>query len=481
MYTADQASFARPSVIRTGGVSSRALPMIACACDVLCLGVAGVVANLLYRYCTTGDIGFAEGSPAIGLAGATILCLLAKNRGLYRIQRVLNSGPHVWRLAQVYAVSVLLLTGMLFLLKIGAEFSRGAVVVFAVLGFLLLLASRRLLGAALRSGVDRGVIRGQAVVTIGDAREMERLSGADLLQFGIDEVARVALSEPGRGEALTEVDRVGVARAIEIARRSEATEFALVMPWSRDRARSQVLELLRISPLPVRFYPDRKVRDLFGCANEQSLDPYFSILVQRAPLSAGERLAKRALDVGLAGSLLLLLSPFLLAMAVAIKLDSPGPAIFRQRRGGFDGRQFVIFKFRTMTALEDGGSIAQARQSDPRVTKIGRMLRRTSIDELPQLLNVLRGDMSLVGPRPHALAHDEEYGDRIRAYALRRHVKPGLTGAAQVAGLRGETARLDDMERRIDRDLWYINNWSLCLDLKILLQTVIALLRYGAY
>jgi undecaprenyl-phosphate galactose phosphotransferase/putative colanic acid biosynthesis UDP-glucose lipid carrier transferase len=140
-----------------------------------------------------------------------------------------------------------------------------------------------------------------------------------------------------------------------------------------------------------------------------------------------------------------------------------------------------MFKFRTMTVLEDDGRIVQARRNDSRVTRVGRVLRRTSIDELPQLFNVLRGDMSIVGPRPHALAHDDEYKASISNYALRHHVKPGLTGAAQVAGLRGETRRLEQMERRVERDLWYINNWSPALDLRILAQTCVAVLRDDAY
>jgi undecaprenyl-phosphate galactose phosphotransferase/putative colanic acid biosynthesis UDP-glucose lipid carrier transferase len=163
--------------------------------------------------------------------------------------------------------------------------------------------------------------------------------------------------------------------------------------------------------------------------------------------------------------------------AVAIKLDSEGPVLFRQRRNGFNTSPFVIFKFRTMTVMEDGAELQQAKRFDPRVTLIGRVLRRTSIDELPQLLNVLRGDMSLVGPRPHALAHDDHYGNLLSDYAFRHHVKPGITGWAQVKGYRGETSRIDQMKGRVDHDLWYINNWSLLLDCKILALTCLEVMR----
>jgi undecaprenyl-phosphate galactose phosphotransferase/putative colanic acid biosynthesis UDP-glucose lipid carrier transferase len=457
------------------------LPVIAFACDVICLGVAGWIANLLYRFFATGEVAFAAGTPAIGLAAAAIFGLFARNRGLYRIPSILNPDVQLAQLALVFASSILLLICLLFLLKIGAEFSRGTVVVFAVLGLASILAARRFFGATCRSAVQSGAVKGRSVVTLGEARELQRLSGIDLLQFGVDEVARIALAEQGGANELTEVDRGKIARAVAIAHGQRAEEFVLIMPWGRDRALSEVLEALRASPLPVRLYPDHKVRGLFNLEKGRSLERYFSVLVQRGPLSVHEQAIKRALDVFVAASLLIVLAPILLATSLLIKLDSPGPVIFKQRRSGFDGREFVIFKFRTMTVLEDGRVVAQVRRGDPRVTRLGRALRRSSIDELPQLLNVLRGHMSLVGPRPHALAHDEEYGARIGGYALRYHVKPGLTGAAQVAGWRGETMRLEDMERRIEKDLWYVNNWSLRLDLKIFLQTFVALLRDGAY
>jgi exopolysaccharide biosynthesis polyprenyl glycosylphosphotransferase len=168
----------------------------------------------------------------------------------------------------------------------------------------------------------------------------------------------------------------------------------------------------------------------------------------------------------------------MLLVAFAVKLDSCGPVFFRQRRQGFDGQDFNIFKFRSMTVLEDGAKIQQARKFDKRVTRVGRFIRATSLDELPQLFNVLRGEMSLVGPRPHAIAHDNHYEQLIRDYAIRRHMRPGLTGWAQVNGYRGETPRISDMETRVEHDLWYISNWSLALDIWILFRTVEALFQH---
>jgi putative colanic acid biosynthesis UDP-glucose lipid carrier transferase len=183
---------------------------------------------------------------------------------------------------------------------------------------------------------------------------------------------------------------------------------------------------------------------------------------------------KWLIDILGAGLGLLILLPFLLLIALLIVLESRGPILFRQRRTGRDGVVFVIYKFRTMNVIEDGSKVTQATREDNRVTRMGKFLRRSSIDELPQLINVLKGDMSLVGPRPHAVAHDEYYGQTVAGYHLRFHAKPGITGLAQISGLRGEIRDIDHMQERIARDLEYIEKWSLKTDARILLSTVIS-------
>ena len=185
--------------------------------------------------------------------------------------------------------------------------------------------------------------------------------------------------------------------------------------------------------------------------------------------------SKRAFDVVTSGLLLIVFAPLLLLVALAVAVEGEG-VLFRQRRTGLNGRVFTILKFRTMTVAEDSGAIAHARPGDPRVTRIGRVLRATSLDELPQLINVLRGDMSLVGPRPHALAHDHHYAALLPLYRERFAVRPGLTGLAQVAGLRGEIRQLGCMARRIEADLHYARHWSFWTDLLILWRTAPAVL-----
>lgn len=183
---------------------------------------------------------------------------------------------------------------------------------------------------------------------------------------------------------------------------------------------------------------------------------------------------KRGLDIIVSFILVIFLAPLLLAIVVAVRLDSKGPAIFRQTRSGLNGRPFKIYKFRTMSVDEDGPTIRQATLGDARITRIGALLRRTSLDELPQLLNVLRGEMSLVGPRPHAAAHDEYYGREIPTYRERFAARPGITGWAQINGARGETPTLAHMQRRVELDLWYLANRSLSVDLLILFKTALA-------
>jgi exopolysaccharide biosynthesis polyprenyl glycosylphosphotransferase len=194
--------------------------------------------------------------------------------------------------------------------------------------------------------------------------------------------------------------------------------------------------------------------------------------LQAPPLSRTERMLKRCLDVTAASALLLVLSPILLVIAIMIRLDSRGPVFFRQARVGFCGRPFRIYKFRSMHTTEDGPIVKQAERGDARITRVGRFLREKSLDELPQLINVIIGDMSLVGPRPHAVAHDRYYEPLIPNYARRHNVLPGITGWAQVTGCRGGTPTLGCMEARIERDLWYILNWSIWLDIKILFMTI---------
>jgi putative colanic acid biosynthesis UDP-glucose lipid carrier transferase len=206
------------------------------------------------------------------------------------------------------------------------------------------------------------------------------------------------------------------------------------------------------------------------------------LTLSESPLIGNHLLFKAVEDRVIAIIALILLGPLMLVIAALIKLDSPGPVIFRQSRTGWNGKEFHIWKFRSMKLHQaQNGEVKQATKDDNRITGIGRFIRKTSIDELPQLFNVLSGKMSMVGPRPHATEHNTDYDKRIRAYMTRHRIKPGITGLAQVNGYRGETDTLDKMKKRVEYDMQYINNWSFWLDLEILLKTIPALLRDEAY
>lgn len=305
--------------------------------------------------------------------------------------------------------------------------------------------------------------------------------GELLEKFGITEVERVVFPSGKGGFAMGAGESAALARAIDIARVRGAEEIVLAFPWSDTRKVELIRDSLRVSPLPARLLPDQRIRSLAGNPSF-TLRTTLSVEIQRGPLSRTEQISKRSVDVVGALIGLFLLAPLMICSAIMIKLDSPGPIFFRQRRNGFNTKQFYIYKFRSMTVMEDGAAVVQAKRFDPRVTRVGRLLRRTSIDEVPQLINVLLGDMSLVGPRPHALAHDSYYGQLLSDYAYRHHVKPGITGWAQVRGFRGETELVEQMKGRIDCDLWYINHWNVVLDLKILMMTCLEVTtRRNAY
>jgi Undecaprenyl-phosphate glucose phosphotransferase len=252
--------------------------------------------------------------------------------------------------------------------------------------------------------------------------------------------------------------------------RSALAAVYLFLPWRDMGPLDEIRSLLSPVGVPVVLFADAETEMILSLPQVKS-GGMRGLEIQRAPLSFPDRVVKRALDLVVAGGALTLLSPLMALTAMAIRLQNDGPILFRQDRKGFGGRPFGIYKFRTMSVMENGADIRQVEKDDCRVTRLGRFLRRTSIDELPQLFNVLRGDMSVVGPRPHALAHDNFYDRLITSYAFRQRVKPGITGWAQVNGFRGETREVERMTGRVAHDLWYIEHWSIWLDFRILVKT----------
>ena len=418
-----------------------------------------------------------------GVTAAVLYLLMGRSFGIYQVTEIFAQRRVTSLILWQWFLTSLLLALMAFLLRIGAEFSRGSIISFAGVALAFLLGSRRLMKTGLASAVRHGRVQGRRVVLVGLRDELAAVSDDDLLRrFGLTEVARVAFLTTA-GDAgnwsLTATRSLASSldQALDLARERGAEEIVLALCWSDTRGIELVRDRLIGSPLPVQLLPDRKVRYLTE-KPAFSVNRSLAIEIQRTPLSGLEQMAKRSLDVVGACVALLLLSPLMLVTALAIKFESAGPVLFRQLRSGFNAKQFMIFKFRTMTVMEEGNNVVQATRRDPRISRLGSLLRATSVDELPQLFNVLRGDMSLVGPRPHAIAHDGYYGKILADYAFRHHVKPGMTGWAQIRGCRGETAEIGQMKNRLDHDLWYINNWNIRLDLLILLRTVVEVVRH---
>ncbi|MDE2051379.1 MAG: undecaprenyl-phosphate glucose phosphotransferase [Gammaproteobacteria bacterium] len=256
----------------------------------------------------------------------------------------------------------------------------------------------------------------------------------------------------------------------------------IALPLANVPRMSELVNALRDTTASVYFVPDAFAFDLIQ-GRLVAINGMPALSVCETPLHGMEAVFKRAMDIVISGLGLLFLSPLLLLVAAAVKLTSRGPVLFRQRRYGLDGEEIVVYKFRSMRVCEDGAVVTQATKEDPRITRVGAVLRKTSIDELPQLLNVLQGKMSLVGPRPHAVAHNELYRKLINGYMIRHKVRPGITGLAQVNGLRGETETLEKMSERVRYDLEYLRHWSPWLDIKILFQTLGVVLhdRHNAY
>ncbi len=373
------------------------------------------------------------------------------------------------------AVALLLLVG--FLLKVSDVFSRKILLTwFMVTPVALLsaqLVARRAMGWLARQGT---ITRRQVVV------------GAN--ERGCELAARLA-EDPSQGVVQGFFDDRGVERLPGVSAERLLGRFGdladyvrshgihviyICLPLSAQPRIRALLEELRDTTASIYFVPDLFAFDLIQARFGQ-IKGLPLLAICETPFCGLNGVIKRMSDIVLASVALLLTAPIMIAIAIAVQRSSPGPILFRQRRYGLEGEEFDVYKFRTMTVCENGAQIRQARPDDPRVTPVGRFLRRTSLDELPQLFNVLKGTMSLVGPRPHAVAHNEHYRRLVSGYMLRHKVRPGITGWAQVNGLRGETANLERMHQRVQFDLDYLRHWSLAFDFMILLRTALIVIR----
>jgi Undecaprenyl-phosphate glucose phosphotransferase len=449
-------------------LSYDAIALLAVLSDACAVVGASMITGGAYHAIAFGQVRGLNQFLAVGgiLAAATVA--LIKLKGLYTPDSLLAIRSQLTPLILIWTGVLLFLLGICFTLKISDDLSRGWILSLAVVGPFFILCQRLLLTRVMGAVLRKGALKRRHVVLI--TQDPETVPAGDDMLRAYDVVRTYAL--PNDPDGIHSLRR----SLVSSARGSTISEVHIATDWSRWSDVKQVLSELRALPLPVRLIADTAAREILAHPQDK-LYGVVTFEIQRPPLTPGERAAKRAFDIVFATAGLLVTAPLLLGVALVVWVDSPGPILFNQRRGGFNGRAFEILKFRTMHVIEDGPRITQATPHDDRLTRIGRWLRRCSVDELPQLINVLLGDMSLVGPRPHALAHDLHYRRLISNYPYRHHVKPGITGWAQVNGFRGETPTVGLMKQRIELDLWYVTNWSFWLDLRILFWTALEICR----
>ena len=418
-------------------------------------------------------------TPAYGALALAALLISRQVFGPLRLLSVNSSilpKPEIPRLLLEWAAvaGLLLLFGVA--LKLWGLFPRNLLLSWFTLTPVTLLvgdycSARALAGT--RSAHDRQIIIGANEVGVELARRVSQGLGTGAFMGFFDFRSQDRLPEQTRDQFVGQCKDVA-----EFVRRHAVNAIYIALPMSNAPRIEEMLNEFRDTTASIYFVPDIFAFDLVQ-ARCIEINGIPMLAICDTPFHGMNGVKKRAIDIVLSSTALLLTWPLMLAIAIAVKITSSGPVLFKQRRYGLHGEEIRVYKFRTMTVCEDGPLVVQAAKQDGRITAVGRFLRRTSLDELPQLFNVLQGRMSFVGPRPHAVAHNEIYRKLISGYMIRHKVRPGMTGWAQVHGLRGETTAVEQMRLRVQYDLDYLRNWSLWLDLKILFKTMLIVLRRG--
>jgi Undecaprenyl-phosphate glucose phosphotransferase len=403
----------------------------------------------------------------VGIALGLILLVSYEQMGLYRLSVLPEPLIGIGKIWGGLTTSVLVLLGTLYVLKISDQFSRGWIISWIVLATFALTVVRWRITKILKERIRCGKLR-HSVAIYGSPAFATQLGAEYARTCPMVDIDGIFFASEPAGQAQASNGGLNELRAAMSMHQYDtiiialpASERATIQKAVKSLAfySGELLLCSDLSDYPVSVSGSRSFGNL-------RMD-----VINVVPGSEFSHVAKPLLDYVLAAAGLIALAPILAMIAIAVKLDSPGPIFFRQRRYGQDNRIFRIYKFRTMTVTEDGPVVVQAKRDDARVTRVGRVLRRTSLDELPQLINVLLGDMSLVGPRPHAIAHDDAFEEQLDLFSRRRRVRPGITGWAQINGYRGETKTIEDVCDRMRHDLYYIEHWSIWLDLEILART----------
>jgi len=434
-----------------------------------------VVAASFFASAIRFDSGVLSEYVFIVLLGASLFALLAHAQGSYHHRRLRNPFGGVSSTLLAWSLSVAAVLLICFMTKTSADYSRIWFGLWWSIGAVCLVLVRFTTFLAVHRVQARGGMR-ERVLLVGDVGPVAQTLGL-LGSFELDVVRTLGIPAHAGGDEVRAVQQ----SVREICGTQAIDRVLLALPLGDEPAVDRIVREFQFCPVETAILapPTFLTRAL-----AQGTVPTLPVVetIARRPLNEVDRVLKRVFDVVVGAGILVAAIPILLCIALAIKLDSPGPVMFRQRRSGFGGTSFMVYKFRTMsTDACRSADVRQAVRHDPRVTRVGRLLRRSSMDELPQLLNVLRGEMSLVGPRPHAISHDAAFSCQIESYFSRHRVKPGMTGLAQVKGFRGEIKDAAALQQRIKNDLWYAEHWSLGLDLRILILTLFVLVGKDVY
>ncbi|MCB1969524.1 MAG: undecaprenyl-phosphate glucose phosphotransferase [Geminicoccaceae bacterium] len=438
--------------------------------DAIVIVLAGFLSHYM-RFSGNAPVAFTYYSLALSVVLAINSFQLA---GIYNFKHLPSLYEQAKRLIMVWPLVVALMLALGFMAQILDEVSRAWVALWLVTGFIMLIGLRIGLRLQLRAWYNTGRLH-RNVVVIGAGEHGRRF--VENLQKADPGVNLIGLFDDRKDRVPDYVAGYPVLGTLDdllmFAREHRVDQVVVALPWSAEGRLFNWMRKLRNLPVDIRLCPDVIGLDIPNMEMSQ-LGGVPVINVSEKPLAGWDWIVKAVEDRILATVILFLISPVMIAVALAVKLTSKGPILFKQKRYGFNNEIIEVYKFRSMyvETCEDGAIVRQAKKDDDRITRVGRFIRRTSLDELPQFLNVLLGDMSIVGPRPHAVAHNEQYARLIDEYLARHKVKPGITGWAQVNGLRGETDTLEKMERRVQYDLFYIERWSLAFDLRIILLTI---------
>jgi len=466
-------TFARHAALIRGFYS-----LLAGFVDAATIVILSIATGVLYHRIVYHESGPVMDYAQTGFLVAWLYLLPKIIRREYEVTHYINSKDYPVHSIHIWNLAFACLIALAFLTKTGETYSRGWIVMFYGSGMAAIVVVHALLVRAFNAGYRKGVVATRRLFLVGsiaDVRDFMRQyrpedSGLEIVGTAFLPEARSALDVPeGTSNALQ--DAVAYARALH------PDDVFIVTPWSHQKIIDHCIEAFMTVPASIHLGPEH-ILDRFEHVSIEKIGSVASLHLLRPPLSLAATITKRLFDVVLSAIGLIVLSPLFAVVAILIKLNNAGPVFFFQRRYGFNQRTFRIVKFRTMTTADDGAHVQQCTEDDERVTRVGRVLRRWNIDELPQLINVLRGDMSLVGPRPHALTHDQTWGQKIARYARRHNMRPGITGWAQVNGYRGNIKTDAEFQQRIACDLYYIDNSSIGLDIRILFLTIFSRKAY---